>query len=509
MATQSAFMRNFLKKLRATLDVWIGDEPQEPATDHSEGTRKSSASGEKREEALELGEQVGRYRIEEKIGGGAMGEVYLAKDVNMGRLAAVKILRAKFVNDDEMVSRFQTEATAAASIMHPNIITIFDFGVREKDRLTLPYLVMEFIDGKSLRQLIRARDLEIYEVLEVAIQICDGMRSIHAHEQNIIHRDLKPENILLDKAGRVKIVDFGLAKLKKQDESPGKTDSGITLPGVSMGTPAYMSPEQLESSSNVDRRTDIWAVGVIIYEMITKERPFGKLLGEVFSKVRDQLPQPLNKYRSDATSGLQRIISRALTKDLQQRYQYMDELLVDLKKEQADHEKTAEISVFAPEELSERTKYLGKEDSQISSQILETVEGAMAPNSRFYVEREVDHIAIDGVRSGNGATITIKGPRQIGKSSLLVRTTAEAAKIGKSIVMLDFQQFDKSMFEDETIFFTQFCRALSYNLKIEDQAEKFWQLPLGNIMRCTSYVEDYILKKLDGDLVLALSLIHI
>jgi serine/threonine protein kinase len=206
-----------------------------------------------------IGKLISHYRIIEKLGEGGMGEVYLAEDLKLERKVAIKFLPQYMTRDKENVERFEREAKAAAALNHPNIVTIYE--IAEVDNQT--FIVMEYIDGQSLRTKIENGISDLDEILDIINQICDGLSE--AHKADIVHRDIKPENILIDKNGRVKILDFGLAKLKGV--------SKLTKETSTLGTIHYMSPEQVQGKE-VDYRSDIWSLGVVLYEMLTGKIPF-------------------------------------------------------------------------------------------------------------------------------------------------------------------------------------------------------------------------------------------
>ena len=204
---------------------------------------------------------------------------------------------------------------------HPNIVTIYDVGVHEDKT----FIAMEYVEGKTLREIIDDDDLTIEQIKDISIQICEGLNE--AHSKGITHRDIKPENILIDEAGKVKIVDFGLAKIKN-------VSRGITKDGATLGTIKYMSPEQIRNQK-VDQRTDIWSFGVILYEMITGRYPFkGEHDASLFYSIINQNPEPLARYKVNINGEFQRIIDKALNKESETRYQHIDELISDLKEKQ-------------------------------------------------------------------------------------------------------------------------------------------------------------------------------
>ncbi len=266
---------------------------------------------------LTQGMLVGHYRIVEKIGAGGMGEVYLAEDTELNRKVALKFLSPHLYQDADCRARFKREAQAAAKLNHPNIVTIHE--VSEFNGR--PFFAMEHVEGQSLRELIKAKELPIERVIELAIQICEGLHK--AHQSGIVHRDVKPANILIDADGRAKILDFGLAFVAGTDH--------LTKAGSTLGTVGYMSPEQVRGEI-VDHRADIFSLGVVLYELITERQPFkGDNDIATLRNITDQEPEPLERYKAGVPDGLQGILAKALAKDKNLRYQHVDDLLVDLK----------------------------------------------------------------------------------------------------------------------------------------------------------------------------------
>jgi serine/threonine protein kinase len=259
------------------------------------------------------GQIVSHYRIIEKLGAGGMGVVYKAEDTTLRRTVALKLLPEHALDNRE---RFLREAQAAAALNHPNICTVFE--VDEEHR----FLAMELIDGASVKDKIAARPLPLEETLNIALQTCAGLQA--AHERGVVHRDIKPANLMVTGKGQVKVMDFGLAQLGDRTR--------ITKTGSSLGTPAYMSPEQAQGNS-VDHRTDIWSLGVVLYEMVTGRQPFrGDTEAAVSYGIVHSEPEPLSALRTGVPLELDRIAAKALTKDPGQRYQHVDDLLVDLRK---------------------------------------------------------------------------------------------------------------------------------------------------------------------------------
>jgi serine/threonine protein kinase len=277
----------------------------------------------------QLGREIGAYTIIERLGAGGMGEVYLAQDARLGRLVALKILPAYFASDDARLRRFQREAQAASALNHPNILTIHEVGEADDAR----FIATEFIDGETLRELIAGQELSLAEILEITEQVASALSAAHA--AGIVHRDIKPENIMRRPDGLVKILDFGIAKLVEPptDSSAPPTTRTHTEVGVVMGTVGYMSPEQARGLA-VDERTDIWSLGVVLYEMLTGCLPFrGATRMDTMVAILEREPPPLSEGANQlypASEQLQAIVDKALRKETGERYQTTAELLADL-----------------------------------------------------------------------------------------------------------------------------------------------------------------------------------
>ncbi|UCD58110.1 MAG: protein kinase, partial [Candidatus Hydrogenedentota bacterium] len=271
---------------------------------------------------LTRGTMVSHYRIVEKIGAGGMGEVYLAEDIELNRKVALKFLPPHLCEDEECRRRFKREAQAAAKLGHPNIVTIHEVG----DYRGRPYFVMEHVQGRSLREFSEDKDLSIEQILELGIQICEGLQA--AHEKGVTHRDIKPSNILIDSYERAKIVDFGLASVVGLDQ--------LTKTGSTLGTIGYMSPEQVQGIQT-DHRSDLFSLGVVLYELITRRNPFKRdTEAGTIRAVSDDTPHPLARYRADVPDGIQTVIDRALEKQVDTRYQTAADMLSDLKRVKRD-----------------------------------------------------------------------------------------------------------------------------------------------------------------------------
>jgi serine/threonine-protein kinase len=273
-----------------------------------------------------LGRTLGRYQVISSLASGGMGEVYIAEDTQLGRKIALKILPARFKIDDERVRRFQQEARAASALNHPNIITIYEVGQIDSHH----FIVTEFIEGETLREHMAKTQLTISAALDVATQVASALAT--AHHAGIVHRDIKPENVMLREDGIAKLLDFGLVKLTEQrNVTSGLPSLFETAPGMIMGTTHYMSPEQARGIP-VDARTDIWSLGIVLFETVAGRVPFeGATASDVLASILEREPTPLSRYSPEVPTELAWIVKKALRKDREERYQTAKELLADLK----------------------------------------------------------------------------------------------------------------------------------------------------------------------------------
>jgi serine/threonine protein kinase len=291
---------------------------------------------------LVVGQLVRHYEVIAPIAEGGMGEVYLAKDTTLGRRVALKVLPEYVGKDPDRLRRFKQEARSASTLNHPNVCVIHEVGETDDGR---PFIAMEHIDGVTLRQRMNDRPMKLGDVLEIVIQIADALTA--AHEAGIVHRDIKPENIMIRRDGYVKVFDFGLAKLTERRHSGANATLSTLLvnssPGTVMGTAAYMSPEQARGVS-VDERTDIWSLGVVLYEMVSGRPPFvGQTPTDVVVAIVEKEPATISHYLAAAPPELERIVRKALRKDTSERYQIVKEMAIDLRSLRKDLELDSQL----------------------------------------------------------------------------------------------------------------------------------------------------------------------
>ena len=269
---------------------------------------------------LSPGTKLGHYEILAPLGAGGMGEVYRALDTRLNREVAIKVLRGLVSNDPDRMLRFETEARAAAALNHPNILAVFQMGTYAQ----APYLVTELLEGNTLAEVIKRGPMPARKVVDYGIQIAHGLAA--AHEKGIVHRDLKPENLFITQDGRVKILDFGLAKLTESKESPANLPAAVTQPGMVIGTRGYMSPEQVRGQQT-DYRADIFALGAILYEMLMGKQTFERpTSADTMSAILHEEPAPISRLAPDTPVALERLIRRCLEKNAEQRFQSASDL---------------------------------------------------------------------------------------------------------------------------------------------------------------------------------------
>jgi serine/threonine protein kinase len=340
-------------RLAAAVESLISAHEQ---SDYFLDTPALEAAAELLEESrpvLATGHVIAQYEIIAPLGRGGMGDVYLANDVKLNRNVALKLLPLRFTESKERLRRFIQEAKAASSLNHPNIITIHEIGEAEGAH----FIATEFIEGQTLKQRISQGRMNVGNILDVAIQVASALQS--AHEAGIVHRDIKPENIMLRPDGYVKILDFGLAKLTEKPGQSRSADSRVdtmvqarTKPGTVLGTVKYMSPEQARGRI-LDQRTDVFSLGVVLYEMAAGQIPFsGETSMDTLVSILEKEPPPLEEYAPGTPAEFQRIVSKALRKNREERYQTIKDLLIDLKSLKEELSFQQKLDRLAPKRTS-------------------------------------------------------------------------------------------------------------------------------------------------------------
>ena len=381
-----------------------------------------------------LGRTISHYRVLGKLGSGGMGVVYEAEDVRLGRRVALKFLPESLAHDKRTLQRFEREARVASSLNHPNICTIYE--VEEYDHQ--PVIVMELLEGKSLKERIREGPISTDELLDFGIQASDALEAAHA--KGIIHRDIKPANIFVIGQARVKILDFGLAKVRPSHFAENESsEEALTLDGIIPGTTSYMSPEQVRGEE-IDARSDLFSLGVVLYEMATGKRPFaGKNRVVTMNAILNAEPAAASKVNPSLPAGLDTIIARALEKKREKRFQHAADICSDLKRLKGETQKApAVVATDAHLGPNARpagygfTRYLARELAAIrgrfSDKPLEPIEipSTNLPVQRTgFVGREKEVAVVKDLLLRQGVRlVTVTGPGGIGKTRLAVQVAS-------------------------------------------------------------------------------------
>jgi serine/threonine protein kinase len=472
-----------------------------------------------------LGREVGHYRILSLLGAGGMGEVYLAEDMRLGRKVALKLLPGEFTRDRERLQRFEREARAASALNHPNIITIFEIG-RVND---IHFIATEFIDGQTLRQRMRSAPVKLDEALDAAMQAASALAT--AHQAGIVHRDIKPENVMLRRDDIIKVLDFGLAKLIVQPSAEstviGENDASSeeqieTDPGKMMGTARYMSPEQIRGQE-VDGRSDIFSLGVMLYELVAGFAPFGGATpGEVMSAILTREPPPLTRHSREAPAELERMVSKAMAKTREARYRVVNDLLNDLKNLKLELELEAKLkrsgqssdkeTTALPDHPAEQTAELPVTESLYSTQLspasqssairkaLEPDGGAVPLDSAFYVVRPTD-AEFQAAIARRDSIVLVKGARQVGKTSLLARGLQQAREAGAKVVITDFQSLSADCLESITNLFLALAGLIADQLDLDVFPDQVWHSKLSPSINFERYLRREVLARVSSPIV--------
>ncbi|MCI0393025.1 MAG: AAA-like domain-containing protein [Acidobacteria bacterium] len=472
------------------------------------------------------GKLMGHYRILSLLGAGGMGEVYLAEDVQLGRKAALKLLPGEFTQDRERLDRFEREARAASALNHPNIITIYEIG----EVNGIHFIAAEFIDGQTLRQRIKSEAMKLGEALDMSIQIAAALAT--AHEAGIVHRDIKPENIMVRRDGYIKVLDFGLAKLiVRPSEKFNSIYNNETLtreqiktdPGKIMGTARYMSPEQIRGQE-VDGRSDIFSLGVVLYELVTGHAPFGGgTAGEVMAAILTREPPSLTRYLREAPAELERMVSRALAKEPEARYQFVKDFLIDLKNlklelqlevklksgDRSGENETAERAAQDVEQTSQCSETESLYSTQISHpasqssglrEMLEPAGGAVPLASKFYIIRPTD-AEFQSAIVRQDSIVLVKGARQVGKTSLLARGLQQAREAGSKVILTDFQSLNAECLESIEKLYLTLAGLIADQLDLDVFPDQVWHPKLSPSINFERYLRREILAKVSSPIV--------
>jgi serine/threonine protein kinase len=470
--------------------------------------------------SVRIGQQLKHYQIAALLGKGGMGEVYLAEDRLLGRKVALKLLPSQFTQERERLFRFEQEARAASALNHPNIITIYEIGFAEG----MHFIVTEYVAGQTLRQRMRTTAMRLSDILEISAQVASALHT--AHEAGIIHRDIKPENVMVRPDGYVKVLDFGLAKLllhkpgfpmpMADSEDPTK-ELLQTDPGKMMGTARYMSPEQIRGLE-VDGRSDIFSLGVMLYELLSGQAPFqGATAGEVMANILNHEPVPLSQLAPAVPALLAQLVARSLAKDRETRHATVAELLKELKLLKLDLELAAKLErdgapteclvdlasdppVAPPTTQSLYSTQISPTSRASLRDALEPVGGAVPLSSKFYIQRPTD-VEFQAAIARRDSIVLVKGARQVGKTSLLARGLQYARETGAKVVLTDFQSLNAECLTSIEKLFLTLAGILADQLELDVFPDEAWREKLSPSINFERYLRREVLTKLAAPVV--------
>jgi serine/threonine protein kinase len=472
-----------------------------------------------RDEQIPLtGTSFGQYLILSLLGTGGMSEVYLAEDARLRRKVALKLLPVAFSQDLDRARRFEQEARTVSALNHPSIVTIYEIG-QFNDR---QYIATELIEGCTLRDRMAER-LTLQEVLDVAIQVGSALTA--AHRAGVVHRDIKPENIMLRPDGYLKVLDFGLAKLTDDERSVATIEKTgakkfSTAAGIVLGTAGYMSPEQCRGQ-RVDARTDIFSLGVVLYEMIAGRGPFAAAtMADTVAAILGKEPAQLRQVVPGIPTALERIVTKALTKAREGRYQSVQEMLADLKSlslelevvSKMKHGGRLEIQAHPGQaEEKQAAAYLNTDDaatmlaapssaSTAFKQMLEPVGGAVPLDSGFYVVRPTDE-KFRAAITRQDSIVLVKGARQVGKTSLLARGLEQARQSGAMVVLTDLQNISADSLESVEKLVMSFADCFADQLDLDVEPSEVWKPNRSPVTNLEQYLRREVLLKVRTPIV--------
>ena len=468
------------------------------------------------------GTRFGQYLILSLLGTGGMSEVYLAEDARLRRKVALKLLPGAFTQDVDRACRFEQEARTVSALNHPNIVTIYEIG-QFNDR---QYIATELIEGCTLRDRMAER-LTLQEVLDVAIQVGSALTA--AHRAGVVHRDIKPENIMLRPDGYLKVLDFGLAKLTDNEGTVAVASTSETGPkkfstaaGIVLGTAGYMSPEQCRGQ-RVDARTDIFSLGVVLYEMIAGRGPFAAAtMADTVAAILGKEPAQLRQVLPGLPTALERIVTKALTKAREGRYQSAQEMLADLKNLSLELEVVSKMKHGGPLEIQadvsqaedkQSAAYLNTDVATMSAspssassafkQMLEPVGGAVPLDSGFYVVRPTDE-KFRAAITRQDSIVLVKGARQVGKTSLLARGLEQARQSGALVVLTDLQNISADSLESVEKLVMSFADCFADQLDLDVEPSEVWKPNRSPVTNLEQYLRREVLFKVRTPIVWAL-----